>query len=105
MIEYACPKCREPLQASEDRLGTTNPCPNCKFPVQVPLVRPKSSFTAPIIVAIIGGLAVLACPMFIVVCLAAIQILGKNANSSFGTVGASIGSFTTSKQIIDRPDR
>src|SRR5438105_940089 len=103
MIDYACPKCREPLRASEDRLGATHPCPNCQFQVQVPLVRPKSS-SAPIIVAIVGGLAVLACPMFIIVCLAAIQILGKNANSSFGTVGASIGSFTTSKQF-DRPDR
>jgi pilus assembly protein Flp/PilA len=29
--------------------------------------------------------------LIIVVCLVAIQILGKNANSAFGTVGASIG--------------
>ena len=29
--------------------------------------------------------------LIIVVCLAAIQILGANANSAFGTVGASIG--------------
>jgi pilus assembly protein Flp/PilA len=29
--------------------------------------------------------------LIIVVCLAAIQILGQNANSAFGTVGASIG--------------
>ena len=28
--------------------------------------------------------------LIIVVCLAAIQILGKNANAAFGTVGASI---------------
>lgn len=97
MIDYACPKCREPLHASEDRLGTTQPCPNCQFPVQVPLVRAKGS-SLPIVAAIVGGLAVLACPIMIIVCLAAIQILGKNANSAFGTVGASIGSFATSKQ-------
>jgi pilus assembly protein Flp/PilA len=33
--------------------------------------------------------------LIIVVCLAAIQILGKNANSAFGTVGASIGATVT----------
>jgi pilus assembly protein Flp/PilA len=34
--------------------------------------------------------------LIIVVCLVAIQILGKNANSAFGTVGASIGVATGS---------
>jgi pilus assembly protein Flp/PilA len=33
--------------------------------------------------------------LIIVVCLAAIQILGRNANSAFGTVGASIGATVT----------
>jgi pilus assembly protein Flp/PilA len=33
--------------------------------------------------------------LIIVVCLAAIQILGKNANDAFGTVGASIGATVT----------
>ena len=34
--------------------------------------------------------------LIIVVCLAAIQILGKNANSAFGTVGSSIGAVAGS---------
>jgi pilus assembly protein Flp/PilA len=34
--------------------------------------------------------------LIIVVCLVAIQILGKNANSAFGEVGASIGAVTGS---------
>ena len=34
--------------------------------------------------------------LIIVVCLVAIQILGKNANSAFGMVGASIGAATGS---------
>jgi pilus assembly protein Flp/PilA len=34
--------------------------------------------------------------LIIVVCLVAIQILGKNANKAFGTVGASIGAATGS---------
>jgi pilus assembly protein Flp/PilA len=29
--------------------------------------------------------------LIVIVCLAAIQIIGQNANSAFGTVGASIG--------------
>jgi pilus assembly protein Flp/PilA len=33
--------------------------------------------------------------LIIVVCLAAIQILGQNANSAFGTVGKSIGVTVT----------
>ena len=34
--------------------------------------------------------------LIIVVCLVAIQLLGQNANSAFGTVGASIGVATGS---------
>ena len=33
--------------------------------------------------------------LIIVVCLAAIQIIGRNANSAFGTVGSSIGATVT----------
>ena len=33
--------------------------------------------------------------LIVVVCLVAIQILGKNANSAFGTVGSSIGATIT----------
>jgi pilus assembly protein Flp/PilA len=33
--------------------------------------------------------------LIIVVCIAAIQILGQNANSAFGTVGKSIGVTVT----------
>jgi len=33
--------------------------------------------------------------LIIVVCLAAIQIIGSNSNKAFGTVGASIGTVTT----------
>ena len=32
--------------------------------------------------------------LIIVVCLVAIQILGKNANTAFGEIGDSLGSFT-----------
>jgi pilus assembly protein Flp/PilA len=34
--------------------------------------------------------------LIIIVCILAIQILGKNANKAFGTVGASIGATTGS---------
>jgi pilus assembly protein Flp/PilA len=34
--------------------------------------------------------------LIVVVCLVAIQILGKNTNSAFGTIGASIGNYVGS---------
>lgn len=40
---------------------------------------------------ILAGLTVIALPLCIVVCLAAIQVFGSNANTTFQTVGSSIG--------------
>lgn len=34
--------------------------------------------------------------LIIIVCLVAIQILGKNTNTAFGQIGSSLGSFTGS---------
>jgi hypothetical protein len=48
------------------------------------------------ILGIVGGLLILSCGVCGVGSLVAIQVLGKNANSSFSTVGASIGSVTGS---------
>ena len=51
---------------------------------------PSSNNTVWIVLAVVGGLACIGL-LVIVVCLAAIRILGTNANVAFGTVGASIG--------------
>jgi hypothetical protein len=102
MIPYACPQCREPLQASEDRAGMTHPCPNCQFLVQVPSPRTSNFTVAIIVIAVVAGLAVLSCPFIMLVgSLTAIQVLGRNANSAFGTVGASIGTLAANNEDLD----
>jgi hypothetical protein len=53
----------------------------------------SNNTTLYVVLGILGGFLIMCMgmPLLIVVCLAAIQILGKNANSAFGTVGMSIG--------------
>jgi len=72
-------------------------CPRCQAQVQVPLVKQAGS--GKIVALVLGLVTVLVgCPMIIVVCLAAIQILGANSNKAFGTVGQSIGAVSTNRQ-------
>jgi uncharacterized paraquat-inducible protein A len=91
MISYNCPKCQAPMQADDNAVGSMGTCPRCQSPVQVPAKK-----NIALILGIVGGLAVVSCCMCGLVSLAMIQILGQNANSAFGTVGASIGSTVTS---------
>jgi DNA-directed RNA polymerase subunit RPC12/RpoP len=93
MIGYSCPQCRTPLQATEDRIGTTNPCPRCGAQVQVPASSESSNKTLFIVLGVVGGVLVLG---FMLCCvgLFAIQLLGRNASTTFQTVGQSIGSST-----------
>jgi hypothetical protein len=69
----------------------------------------QSSSNTPIYIAIAAVCGVLAVcgglVGIIVVCLAAIQIIGKNANSAFGTVGASIGATVTAGTIAGPRER
>ena len=93
MIKYSCPKCKQGLEAPEERIGTMHACPSCRAQVQVPSKSQGSNL--PLILGIVGGLLILGTCMCGIVSLAAIQVLGTNANSSFGTVGASIGATVT----------
>jgi DNA-directed RNA polymerase subunit RPC12/RpoP len=88
VINYNCPKCQAPLTADDHQVGTIGSCPSCQSQVQVP--AKKSNL--PLILGIVGGLLIISCGMCIVVGLLGIQVLGTSANSTFGTVGASIGS-------------
>jgi len=87
MIKYNCPKCQAAMQADDQQVGTIGKCPQCQSPVQVP--AKKSNL--PLILGITGALLIVSCGMCGLVGLAAIQLLGTNANSTFGTVGTSIG--------------
>lgn len=93
MIGYSCPQCKTPLQATEDRIGTSIPCPRCGFQVQVPATSESSNKTLFVVLGVVGGLAVLGV-LTCCVGLVAVQMLGKNSNAVFQTVGQSIGSKT-----------
>jgi len=89
MIGYSCPQCRTPLQAPDDRVGTTSPCPRCGAAVQVPAA--SSNKTLFIVLGAVGGVFVLGL-MLCCVLLAAVQLLGKSESKLFQTVSQSIGS-------------
>jgi hypothetical protein len=92
MIKYSCPKCNEPMQAADDKVGSVTACPRCQAPVQVPAVKSNTQ----LILGIVGGALLLSCCVCGVIgALIVPQIIGQNANSAFGTVGASIGSTVT----------
>jgi hypothetical protein len=92
MINYSCPKCNEPMQAADDKLGSVTACPRCQAQVQVPAAKSSTS----LILGIVGGALLLSC------CICSIAgffisqlVVGENAKQSFSTVGASIGSTVT----------
>jgi hypothetical protein len=91
MISYNCPKCQAPMQADDNAVGSMGTCPRCQAPVQVPAKKNN----LPLILGIVGGLSVLSCCMCGVLFMVGTQIIGQNANSAFGTVGASIGATVT----------
>ena len=93
MIGYSCPQCRTPLQATEDRIGTTNPCPRCGVQVQVPAASESSNKTLFIVLGVVGGVLLLG-SMLCCVSVLAIQLLGKNSSQQFQTVAQSISSTT-----------
>src|SRR5262249_10208224 len=67
-----------------------------------PNVGQSSETTASIVIPAVCGAALVMCGglcFFIMVPLAAIQIIGRNANSAFGTVGASIGTTVTAGTV------
>lgn len=91
MIKYNCPKCNAAMQADDQQVGTIGKCPACQGPVQVPAKKNN----LPLILGITAALVFMSCGVCGVGFLVAIQILGSNANSSFQTVGTSIGTTVT----------
>jgi hypothetical protein len=88
MITCECGRCRLKFQVPEKKAGTTQRCPECDQPVQVGDGRktPGPSLGS------LGWLAVVVVVFAVFyLCSGGLSILGPNANSAFGTVGASIG--------------
>jgi uncharacterized paraquat-inducible protein A len=86
MITCECNNCRLKFQVPETKTGTTQRCPECNALVEV-VAQPRRAMRTWVLVAIM----VL---MILLIMMTQISILGPNANSAFGTVGASIGAAT-----------
>jgi uncharacterized paraquat-inducible protein A len=86
MVTCECNNCRLKFQVPETKTGTTQRCPECNALVEV-VAQPRRAMRTWVLVAIV----VL---MILLIMMTQISILGPNANSAFGTVGASIGAAT-----------
>jgi hypothetical protein len=91
MITFACPHCRATINSPESQIGNNLECPACKASVPVPAGE-KSRTGLIIALCTSAVILVLGCPMLIIVCLAAISVLGKSASGTFQSVGQTIGS-------------
>jgi hypothetical protein len=88
MLSFVCPSCQRTVNTPESESGNQISCPHCNESIRVP----KGGSSTWIVLLCVGaGVLVVGCPMLIIVCLAAISVLGQNASSTFTTVSATIG--------------
>lgn len=90
MITYGCPKCKGTIHSPEAEIGTAKPCPHCKASVTVPAGKGPGTGT---IIGILSTLMIvlIGCPLFIVLFLAAISVMGQKSSGTFTSVGQTIG--------------
>jgi hypothetical protein len=86
MITCECSRCRLKFQAAQWRMGSIQPCPDCNYPVQVGDTPRRSITTTVWITMAIISLGLVALGY---------AVLGKNANSAFGTVHVETGATLT----------
>jgi hypothetical protein len=96
MITYGCPQCRGTIHSPETEIGKTLECPHCKTAVVVPAGAKSNTG---VIIGVLSALMVvlIGCPLLIVVCLAAISVLGQKASGTFTSVGGSMTTITRDK--------
>jgi hypothetical protein len=98
MIDCICPLCEKRLSVSSESVGQIIVCPKCDREIRVPRVQGGGGSTKVLIILGSIGLVIFGGCMLIVVCLAAISVLGENASARFNTVSGSIqGSGNFSK--------
>jgi hypothetical protein len=99
MMSFPCPHCGKTLQAGEQRGGEVLVCRHCQNVFVVPAPASNTGMTLTIVLVAVGiPLALLSCLMVVVVCLAAISVLGQNASTTFQTVGTTIPAPAPTKQ-------
>jgi hypothetical protein len=87
MLSFVCPNCQRTVNTPESQSGKQLTCPHCNESIYVP---EGNSSNWIILLCVGAGVLVVGCPMLIVVCLAAISVLGTNASQTFTSVGATL---------------
>lgn len=90
MITFPCPFCQQTVSFENSQAGDVRECPHCQEGIRVPRSGGAGSKgqTGLIVGLVLLGITVLSCPFIIIVCLAAISVLGQKASGTFATVGA-----------------
>ena len=89
-ITFGCPKCQGTIHAPDSEIGKPQSCPHCQASVKVP--AGKGSGTGTIITLLTTAMIVLiGCPLFIVIGLAAVSVMGTKSSGTFTSVGQTIG--------------
>jgi hypothetical protein len=94
MISLSCPTCSKTVHVPPTEVGQSIECPHCQGAIRVP--RSSGGSSGPNVGLILGltfgGIAlVVGFFMIIIVCLAAISVLGKRASGTFTAVGSTVG--------------
>jgi uncharacterized paraquat-inducible protein A len=88
MPTFSCPHCNNTVNTPDTEAGNLIACPNCKQELRVP--RSSGSNVLVILLSVGGAVLLMGC-LVIVICLAAISVLGQKASATFQSVGQSIG--------------
>jgi uncharacterized paraquat-inducible protein A len=88
MITFACPQCDKTINSPESEIGKNLQCPHCKAAVVVPAGKSKTGLIVGLTALVVF---VLGCPLFILIGLVAVSMLGTKASGTFTSVGQTIG--------------
>jgi hypothetical protein len=90
MITFPCPFCKQTVSFETAEAGDVRECPHCQEGIRVPRSGGAGSRgqTGLIVGLVLLAVTLLSCPVILVVCLAAISVLGQKASGTFATVAA-----------------
>lgn len=102
-IRFACPECRQSLEAPSDMAGNEIDCPTCKKRLCIPAVRPVTTSTTLKVrspVLIIGAVAAVLAVMLIVSIVVLAAVIGgqRSSTKNAGDGSSSHGLFHESRK-------
>jgi hypothetical protein len=96
MISLVCSSCSKTSHVPVAKPGDAIECPHCHGIIRVPFPTGTNTNTGLVVGLALGGvLLVVGLPMIIIICLAAIAVLGQKASGTFTSVGTPIGPVGT----------